>query len=95
MFAQDPEATTKVERIILELGDHALTKSHGRHISMKKARELGLKVAALEDDSDLQEAVLTVHHACIQTLAGSGAIKIIENHKGVAFVQAVELRALQ
>jgi hypothetical protein len=77
-----------------DLGSHELTKSHARHISMQKARDLGINVASLEDDGNLQELVLTVHHACIQTLAGSGAIKMIENHNGVAFVQSVELRAM-
>ena len=52
-----------------------------------------LKVAALEADNTLQEAALTVHHACIQTLAGTNAIKLIENHNGVAFVQQVQIVA--
>lgn len=94
MFANDPEADAKAAKIVADLGSHELTKSHARHISMHKARELGINVAALEDDDELQERVLTVHHACIQTLAGSPAIKIIENHNGVAFVQALELRAV-
>lgn len=95
MFAGDPEADAKAAKIVADLGSHELTKSHARHISMQKARDLGINVAALEDDDELQERVLTVHHACIQTLAGSPAIKIIENHNGVAFVQALELRAVQ
>ena len=95
MFADEKEkdpkdAKGKVERIIETLGDHALTKSHARHISLKQARDAGIKVVALEDDDDLQEAVLTVHHACIQTLSGTGATKIIENHKGVAYMQVVQ-----
>ncbi len=94
MFAGDPEADAKAAKIVADLGSHELTKSHARHISMQKARDLGINVAALEDDDELQERVLTVHHACIQTLAGSPAIKIIENHNGVAFVQALELRAV-
>jgi hypothetical protein len=95
MFAGDPAtAGAKADRVIEELGSHALTKSHARHISMKKARELGLNVVGLEDDDGIQEAVLTVHHACIQTLAATNVIKLIENHRGVTFVQAFELRAL-
>lgn len=93
MFAGDHDAGTKADSIIQELGNHALTLSHSRHISMTRAKGLGLKVAALESDGNLQEAALTVHHACIQTMAGTPAIKIIENHNGVAFVQQVQLVA--
>jgi enoyl-CoA hydratase/carnithine racemase len=93
MFKSDADADTKADRVLQELGDHALTLSHSRHISMQRARDLGLKVAALEDDDKLQEAALTVHHACIQTLAGTNAIKLFENHNGVAFVQQVQLVA--
>jgi len=95
MFVNDPDSSNKADKVLEELGSHSLTKSHARHISMKKARELGLKVIGLEEVDAVQEAFLTVHHACVQTLAGSGATKIIENHLGVAFVQAVELRAVQ
>lgn len=94
MFAGDAAASTKADKVIEELGSHALTKSHARHISMKKARELGLNVVGLEEIDAIQEAVLTVHHACVQTLAGTNVIKLIENHKGIAFVQAFELRAV-
>jgi hypothetical protein len=93
MFVGDADADAKADRVIQELGDHALTLSHSRHISMRRARNLGLKVAALETDNTLQEAALTVHHACIQTLAGSNTIKLIENHNGVAFVQQVQIVA--
>ena len=95
MFAGDPDAQQKAERIYAELADHALTKSHARHISMKRAQEMGIKVAALEDDDDLQEAVLTVHHACIQTLNATPAIKLIENHNGVASIQTMQAIALK
>jgi hypothetical protein len=93
MFAGDADADSKADRVVQELGDHALTFSHSGHISMRRASDLGLKVAALEADNTLQEAALTVHHACIQTLAGTNAIKLIENHNGVAFVQQVQIVA--
>lgn len=91
MFAGHPDAIEKADQVIRELGDHALTRSHARHISLDRARSLGLNVTALEADDALQDAVLTVHHACIQTLAGTRSYKIIENHNGVAFIQSVEL----
>jgi membrane-bound ClpP family serine protease len=89
MFDGVPDAPARAERIVEELGSHALTLSHARHISMTRASDLGLKVTALEDDGALQDRVLTVHHACIQTLTATPAFKIIENHNGVAFIQTI------
>lgn len=84
----DPAAHAKT--ILDELADHSVTMSHGRHLSATRCKELGLKIVALEDNQSLQEAVLSVHHACIHTLSHSPAYKIIENHNGVAFIQAVQ-----
>lgn len=81
---------TKAEAIVKELGDHALTKSHARHLSPRRCAEIGLNVKMLEDDSALQDAVLSVHHACILTLSGTAAFKIIENHDGIAFISVAQ-----
>jgi len=95
MLADEPQVDTIVDRILTELGNHALTKSHARHLSMQKCRQIGLVVDALEDDQDLQERVLSVHHACIHTLSSTGAYKIIENHNGIAFIQLSQQILLQ
>jgi ATP-dependent protease ClpP protease subunit len=90
MFEGDADGAAKADVIIAEMADHALTKSHARHISLKKAQDIGIKANALESDSDVQEAALTVHHACIQTLSATPACKIIENHNGVAYMDTFE-----
>lgn len=90
MLRDDPVPAEKAERIVTELGDHALTKSHARHLSPTRCKEMGLLVTMLEDNQDLQDAVLSVHHACILTLAGTGACKIIENHEGVASLSVAQ-----
>lgn len=87
MFRGDPEADQKISKIKEELGDHALTKSHARHLSLDKCLSMGLKVTPLEDDQEIQDAVLSIHHICIHTLSSTGAFKIIENQNGVAFIQ--------
>jgi hypothetical protein len=38
----------------------------------------------------LQDAVLSVHHAAILTLNMTPAIKIIENDRGVAFINTMQ-----
>lgn len=91
MYAGDSDAAPAADRILNELSDHALTLSHARHISMQKAKELGIKVVELEGDQKLQDAVLTVHHACVQTLAETPAFKIIENQNGIGFITSVNI----
>jgi hypothetical protein len=87
MFKGDQDADFKAARVVQELGDHAITMSHGRHVSLKAAQNLGLNVTELEADQSLQDAVLSVHHAAILTLNMTPAVKIIENDRGVAFIQ--------
>lgn len=91
MLQNEEEADAKADRIIKELGDHALTKSHARHLSATRCAEIGLKIEMMEDHQELQDAILTVHHACIQTLDATPAVKIIENHNGKAYVQQLRV----
>jgi hypothetical protein len=90
MLKDDQNPAAKAESIVGELGSHALTKSHARHLSASKCKDIGLKIEMMEDDDKLQNAIMSVHHACIHTLTSTGAIKIIENHEGKAFVQAIQ-----
>lgn len=90
MFSGDPDANIKAQKIVSELGSHAITMSHDRHISMKRAKECGVKVRALEDDQTLQDTVLSVHHLFVQTLSATSAYKIVENQKGIAFIQQIQ-----
>lgn len=92
MFAGQADASAMATKVLSELSDHALTLSHSRHISMEKAKELGIKVLELESDQALQDAVLTVHHACIQTLSETPAFKIIENQIGIGFITSVNVQ---
>lgn len=86
MFKDEKKPKDLASKVVQELGDHALTLSHARHISLKRAQEIGLKVTPLEADPEIQEAALSVHHTCIQTLTDTPAIKIIENQLEVAYI---------
>ena len=83
------------EKIVTDLTNHALSKSHARHLPFDYCEGIGLKVERLEDDQDLQDAVLSVHHACILTLGATQAFKIIENHEGRAFIQIAHQAVLK
>jgi len=77
----------KVKKIIETFSDHTIQKSHGRHISKKECEHVGLIITNLEDNQDLQDAVLTTHHAFMHTFSNTYCVKIIENHEGVAYIE--------
>ena len=93
MFKKCPDKTSRSKKIVEGLTEYSENKSHARHIHIDECKNLGLKVADLENDQDLQDLVLTVHHAFMNTLMNTAAFKIIENHLGRALVkqQAVNM----
>lgn len=78
-----------VDKIILHFLSHEDTYTHARHIPMSKCIDLGIKVVPLESPGleQLQDAVLTTHHAFMHTFQNTGAVKIIENHAGKAYTE--------
>lgn len=86
MFEGDEQKTNKIKSIIKYLNNNEETKIHSRHISAKKAKEIGLKVTDLESDNEFQDAVLSIHHCYMHTFSSSNAVKIIENHIGTATI---------
>jgi hypothetical protein len=87
MFYGDPNAAQVVQAIIDELGSNRATQTHSRHIHKAKAKDIGLKIVDLEADNELQDAVLSAHHAAMITFEQAGAYKIIENHLGSSYIQ--------
>lgn len=84
MFAKTPKASDSADKIVRALNNHKKTKMHARHIDAEQAIQMGLKVSMLEDDQQLQDLVLTVHHACMHTFSQATQLqKIVENHNGV------------
>ncbi len=87
MFDGDPEAQQKADKIVKTLSDADEHKAHERHIPAAKCIEMGLRVRMLEDDNELQDLVLTVHHCYMHAIMNTTVFKIIENHNGIAFVR--------
>ena len=78
------DVSKKVKGIVGKL--NANNKSHSRHFTFDFCKELGLKVEELEADHELQELVLSVHHAFVITLDSTPATKIIENQNGARYI---------
>ena len=88
---KDQENAEEIANAIVQgLSDVEDNKSHSRHIHIDKCERLGLKIERLEEDQELQEAVLTVHHCFMHGLAISGAAKMVENHNGAAFIKVAD-----
>jgi hypothetical protein len=79
----------KVEEIVKIFSSHKLQKSHARHISVKDCKDAGLSIVDLETNQSLQDAVLTAHHVFMYTLGATPAVKLVENHLGVAYIEQV------
>lgn len=90
MLSAEPDKKKIIDNIIKELGDHAVNKSHARHLSLKKCKDIGLKIIEMESDNELQDLILSIHHICIHTLGATNAFKIIENQNGIAFIQSAQ-----
>lgn len=87
MFSGDQEAKAKARRIVKELSNYKGMKNHGRHVHIDQCKLIGMKVVDLEANDDLQDLVLTVHHAFMQTLGEAMQVtKIVENQDGIALV---------
>ena len=89
MLSEEENAGEKSKKIAEWFADYESFKSHGRRVGRDQARKIGVKVVDLENDSDLQNAVLSVHHATTHTFSMTLAAKIIENHHGRAVISKV------
>lgn len=82
--------TTEIVEIF---SDHSKNKSHARHIGIDECKKAGLNITNIEDHDELQDAILTTHHAFMHTFLNTNCVKIIENHKGVAYIEQVTLQS--
>lgn len=94
MLKGDPDRQKKSTAIAAWLGDAKAHKTHGRPITIDRAREKGLLVNSLEDDQELQERVLSVFHAVMVTFQVTQCVKIIENHNGKGMYTTLQIAAI-
>ena len=87
MLKSDPECENKARELAGYFADHDNFLSHGRRVSRATAREKGMTVERLEDDDEMQDAVLSVFHALQLAFSDTLTVKIIENDAGRAFMR--------
>lgn len=89
MFIDRPDRNEAAKKVADALSDYSSFMSHARRISSEQLKELGLTIVDLEADQRLQDLVLSVHHATKHTMTHTGAVKIVENHQGRAYIGRV------
>lgn len=84
MLRENPQ---KAEEVADWFADFSRFKSHSRPVTINDVINQGLTVEKLEDDDELQDLILSVHHAVRHTFTGTGTTKLIENHHGRAYLE--------
>lgn len=80
-----------IDNIVSKLNEHEETKLHDRHLDAEFCKKIGLKIEMLEDDSELQDIVLSLHHAYMITLNDLLVIKLIENQNMKSMISSVRV----
>jgi hypothetical protein len=87
MFSELDDRSQRASQAAEWFGDASEFLSHGRPVRRDECREHEIDVTDLEDDAEFQDLVLSVHHAALHTLAGTPTSKLIENHRGRAWIK--------
>lgn len=80
----DKAGKAKIKKVFAKNED---SKTHSRHIDRDKCQEAGLDVIDLDQDDELQDLVLTIHHCCMILAEKTTASKIVENNIGGCYIR--------
>ncbi len=82
MFKERPDCDTKSNSVARFFSDASKHLSHGRRIDREEARGQDVPVEDLEDNQELQEAVLTAYHLATIMFELSPGVKLIMTNGG-------------
>ena len=79
----------EINGVVEHLTEKSIVKTHGRQIALEEAKDIfgECNIITLEDNQELQDLVLTIHHATMITLQQTPAYKLIENQDGAAYIK--------
>ena len=94
-MADEMERHEKAERIAAyfnaeNVTEHGQIHVHGQRIGAEKIQQLGIKLKLLEDDQQLQEAVLTVYHLVTLMFETRNFVKLIATDSGKTWAKMVQ-----
>lgn len=74
--------------------DNTTSYSHSRHISRETCIGAGLNINKLENNQELQDAVLSLHHTYMILMDSFNISKIVENQIGSCYLQQFDPKSL-
>ena len=88
----EKERRKKAERIAAyfnaeKVKDQGQIHVHGQRIGVGKLKELGIKLKPLEQEQELQEAVLTAYHLMTLVFETQNCVKLIATNSGKSWVK--------
>ena len=75
------------DKIAEYLSNHGNFKTHGKHIGIEKAMEIGLRIEQLESNQVFQDRVLSAFHATMHAFGSTNTAKIIANQNGNCYLK--------
>jgi hypothetical protein len=78
----------ELEPIAKFFNSHEGHSSHGRGISLKAAKGIGLNVFDLREQKDIEDIILSIYHAAIIFFQKTAAQKIIINNKKSKYINS-------
>lgn len=81
----DPEIKQRIKNTFAKNEE---SKTHSRHFDRDKCKEAGLEVINLEEDNELQDIVLSIHHCCMILAEQTQVVKIVENNIGGCYIRS-------
>jgi hypothetical protein len=82
MFKDQAEPLKMAASVAAHFNDTSVHKHHGRRIDRDQARALGVYIDELEQNQDLQDAVLTTYHVASLYFSVTKAVKFMANDAG-------------
>lgn len=94
MFKDKPENEKEqlADKISEYLADHKNFLSHGRPITIRQAKELGLIVEDMREKPDLQEKVWQLYCAIEHYFEHVNSVKLFENSRGVHWARSANMQ---
>lgn len=78
----------KIGGIVKKLNNHTDSLVHDRHFDIDTCKGIGLKIVGLEEDQELQEKVLSIHHAMMISFENFRAVKMIESYSNTYIINS-------
>lgn len=69
--------------------------THSRHIPKDSCKSAGLNIIDLENNQDLQEAVLSLHHSYMILFDKFSIAKVVENQIGGCYIQQFDPKSIK